>query len=322
MRRWAVVLGLSCVGLVVLGCQRKEASDARPDVYDRNADPHASVLEVAANPDLTGDQVAISRRVERARLELGRAAETTEPTGAATAVEQVKQKLAAALDAVKAGNEQAVAELLKEEDAATLRPIIAGAKEVTVKAAELAALVKDKLSIDIPDDVKSGLVARYQAVGLGSAAATATIDDFKIEQAGANVEVTGPDGHKAVFVPVGSDYRLFISPADATTIGVLGEVITAQKQFMDEVTAGINTGDITAANFEENTREISQRTIAPALGKLKQTALLAMQKAASESLPATQPAKDKAGAARKAEEPVGGSLFQRAIRPLAPLLGR
>ena len=67
MKRCVIIAALACASVMAFSCERKEASQEQPDIFDPKFDPHASILEASADPDLLEDQTAISRRIERTR---------------------------------------------------------------------------------------------------------------------------------------------------------------------------------------------------------------------------------------------------------------
>ena len=115
MKCCAAVLTLTCVILMGFGCDRKEASEAAPVVFDPDRDPHVPIPEHNPNPDLLADQVAISRRVEREKP--AAAALSGEVTaGAAEAINQVRQKVADMIATAKAGQDEQLLDFFADPD--------------------------------------------------------------------------------------------------------------------------------------------------------------------------------------------------------------
>jgi len=282
MRKWAAVPLWACVLLLAIGCERKKASEAHVEKYDPKVDAPPSVLAVSPSPDLLANQAEVSKRYERS----GKAA----PTAAAAAPgakpeEQVKQLIAGVLEGLKAGKPEGVLALWGEDDAKLVQPFIAGTSEITTASAELQQAITDKLGIEAPPSVKASLGGQ-QAPDMTGPLGQASVDEFKFALSGQNVTVTSPDGQQQTFVPVNSQYKLVLSEKEKQVFPILQELVTAQKQYIDGIKKGIDEGTITAANLEQQAKDIADRTVMPVMAKLMQLAMSAGPAPEGATIPA------------------------------------
>jgi len=295
MNKWAVVLGWICVPLLLsAGCERQKPSDRQVQPYDPDVDPPASVVNVTVNPELLMDQTQVSKQYER---EITAATGTpagaaASPTTPAAATEQVKQLLAGAIDAAKTGQIDGELAIFTKQDAELFRPLLVAIGQVESDSAQLAQLVTDKLGIDIPPSVQMSLAQHEQSPGVMGGLGRLTIENLQIASAGNNIAsvgnniasagnntasagnnvvVTFPDGRKQTFAPVGAQYKLAVSDKDKQLLPLELDLVKAEKKFIDEVSAGINDGSISAANFQQKAKDISDRTVAPAVAKMTMT---------------------------------------------------
>jgi len=296
MKGRTLLLSAFFAGMILSGCERREPSQDSPDIYDPDVDPHPGILDSGSNPSLMGDQAAISSWIERSEPVAAPAGAA--PAGAAPspdsalaprgagggAIDQVKQMLSSVMAAVKAGQEEKILELFTNRDAAMLRPIILGSKEIAARTRDFEKLVRDKLGMKLPDEMRAGLADRTGGIA-GGDLAKISISEMTFEQDGQNVIVTDPNGRKNTFVPVGSDYKLQMPPEIAGFIRFFSDVISAQRIFLNQMTAGIDNGTITAANFRDKAREIGGRTVMPAMTRLMEKMFSATESGAPRPAP-------------------------------------
>ncbi len=311
MKYWATVLSLTCVILMGLGCDRREASEAAPAVFDPNHDSHAPITEHNVDSDLLADQAAISRRIQGEKPTLPTTSEE-EPLaeGAEGPIGLVKQKVAELITAAQAGQQEQVLEFFAEPNA--LLALLSGAKEIQTEVQDFEALVKDQLGIELPDDVRSVLASKSEGIGVTESIKNVSVDDLEFEQIGSDVVVTDPKGQKITFVPVGSDYKISLSDKQIELLAIAGELIAAQQEFLDEMTKGIEAGRIDSDNFERRAEAIGKRTIMPVVGKLMKIMLLG----------AEQPAPETETPAGETERPKGKASLKGTVETITRPLER
>jgi hypothetical protein len=140
----------------------------------------------------------------------------------------------------------------------------------------LAKLIRDKLSIEVPETVSSVLPDNSLIPGFGKLNML-TADGLQYEEVGEDVVVTHPNGNKLTFVPVDSEYQASVLaklPEDkhdkyrSDMATMAGAVYDGNNQFVDELSSQISGGEINAENLEAESNQIAARTIDPVNEKL------------------------------------------------------
>ncbi len=201
-------------------------------------------------------------------------------------IEQVKQTVGRLITAMQAGQDERLLEFLDAKEAAAFRPIFEAAKELPPKAKQFEQLVQTKLGMTLPQDMKANLAGKPQAGPAGPAdLGKYSLDDFKFKQEGEAIVVSPPDGDELRFEKVGQDWKIKLGPAELEAMSLVTDLVKAQGKVLDEMTAGIDSGAITKANFQE----LSSKHIMPAFGKLMQVMMKAMQEGMGQPIPGVAP---------------------------------
>lgn len=323
MKRWTIVPSLLCAGLLLFGCERKDASETSPEKYDPDLDPPVSILEVTVNPDLIADQAAISRRMASQGRTAAPPPTTPEATGrvereGGDAIERVRGKLTEVLAAVTAGDKQRIIELFAEEDAESLQFLLELGERILTKGKIFEDLLRTRLGMKIPGDIKSYITGKSKITAPGVEEGV-SIDDLKFEQVGQDVVVTDPKGQKMTFSRVGNEYRASLPQGAKELLGAMTELAMAQEQFIDRLTGEINRGRITEENFEAAAKRAADEILMPPMGKFMKMMFSTGGKGAEgedeetgkpeEALDPNQP--------EKTERPAtGGGLLRNITKPL------
>jgi len=300
MTRWPIVLSIAILLVLPLGCERRKAEDYRQQSFDPDLDRPASVLACEVDPDLLEDQVAISRRIEREVTQAVRPARSAEVTS--PAIEQVKKLIADVAAEVQAGEDEAWLDLFNDDDAASLRPMARDAKALAVKTQALSEAMQEKLGLEMPDHVKSALADKARGAGIGSSLVRVPVDQLTFEQRDQKVIVTAPDGDQLTFLAIGDEYRASLPAESIEALTALRQLYDAQKEYINEVLAGISRQDITAANYTEKEREIAEATIGPVMGALMEGVLSAEGPAEAALSEEASPSPEAAESSEPAEE--------------------
>ena len=276
MKRCTVIATLLCAGVMLPGCERNEASEVSPAAYDPNVDAPVSILDRAVNPDVAGNQSAISRRAgaapSPARAALTAAGAAT-PTGAAgDGIARVKQKIADISAAIKDGDEEREAELFIDQDAELIRAILLESKNIEAKVKSFEELMRNKLGMELPGGLESGLSPKLAGGASGFGIADLDVNKVKFEQTGETVVAEIEDQMRVkkrlIFSLVGSEYRASLPPGMRKLQAAARELLAAQGVCIDRISAGINRGSITEDNLEPMARQIGEQTIGAAMDKI------------------------------------------------------
>ena len=283
MKNLAVLISFSLLLAIAAGCERRQASEADPDIYDGDVDPPPSVLRHKSDPELLEDQSAISRRAERAAP--AEPAAATPTAAASDPIEQVKGLMETTLEGLKAGKLDSFLALFPPKEADLLRPFVAGLMEAQQKQAELEELITTKLGIEMPASVTGMLGVQMQPPGMDMKLEDASIDDMQFELVDDSVIVTDPDGSETTFVSTDAGYRMSMGDQEVPEeiFQIMTELTEAEKKLVDQLIAGINDDTITAANLEQRAKEMSDELLGPVMAKMMGAMFSKM--AESEGLP-------------------------------------
>ncbi len=266
MKRCTVIATLLCAGVMLSGCERNEASEVSPAAYDPNVDAPVSILDRAVNPDVAGNQSAISRRAGAAPPP-ARAAPTAAgaptPAAAGDGIARVKQRLGEISAAIKDGDEEREAELFIDQDAELIRAILLDSKNIEAKVSTLEELARNKLGMELPDDLESRLNLVLEGGASGFGFADLNVDYVEFLQTGETVVVDDMKGKKLTFSLVGSEYKASLPPGMRKLREVTRELLAAQGVCIDRISAGINRGSINEDNLEAMAMQISDQTVMP-----------------------------------------------------------
>ncbi len=277
MKFWAVNIALGLILLTTIGCERQDPADDNSTAFDPDLDPAARMISVDTDPDIMEDQAKISRQASQSKSPRRTAAPTDagDDAGDLDPIELVKAKVTAAIEGMKANDPEPLIEIFDDEAAQLLGPIMRGGLELDQKSLALLQLIETELGIEPSADVKSMLSGKSGGPSDGPASGLAvdSVDDLTFELDGDNVVVNTSQGKPMVFSPVDSDYKLSLpeeakDPRAMQMFGLMNEILAAQMTLIDEVTTGIETGEITLDNFEPKVNEIADRTVKPAMAKL------------------------------------------------------
>jgi hypothetical protein len=272
MKRCTVIATLLCAGVMLSGCERNEASEASPAAYDPDVDAPVSILDRAVNPDVAGNQSAISRRAGAAPPP---ARATPTATGAPTptaaagdGIAGVKQKIADISAAIKRGEEEREAELFIDQDAEVIRALLLDSKNIEAKVKSFEELVRNRLGMELPADLKSGLSPKLAGGASGFGFADLDVNKVKFDQTGETVVVDNMKGQRLTFSLVGSEYKASLPPGMKKLQEMARELLAAQGVCIDRISAGINRGSITEDNIEPMAKRISDQTVMPVIKKI------------------------------------------------------
>ena len=321
MKRCTVIATLLCAGVMLPGCERNEASEVSPAAYDPNVDAPVSILDRAVNPDVAGNQSAISRRAGAAPPP-ARATPTAAgapPTAAAgDGIARVKQKIADISAAIKDGDEEREAELFIDQDAELIRAILLDSKNIEAKVKSFEELVRNKLGMELPGGLESGLTPKLAGGASGFGIADLDVNKVKFEQTGETVVAEIEDEMRVkkrlTFSLVGSEYKASLPPGMRKLQAASRELLAAQGVCVDRISAGINRGSITEDNLEPMARQIGEQAMGAAMDKIMRM----MIPSESPGGPGTaDEAPADANQPKKTENRRGvGGMFQNIIDPL------
>ena len=168
----------------------------------------------------------------------------------------------------------ALAEFFVDTDARTFAQIDKKISIVEDKQKALESLVQSKLRIELPESVD-------QAAGQmnSSPDELASINSESLTVVGNTVVGVDNSGEKMTFVKVGNDWKIQLSARQRKIVGFLSEATAATEKYFDALTAGVNNGTLTKANFEAKAQEIGQKIMAPVMMKIM---MIMMQEMTSE----------------------------------------
>jgi hypothetical protein len=265
MKRWMLIACL--IGLVALttGCDRREPD--RPESYDAQVDGPPGPTPPAPNPMLMKrpDQTVPDEAIGGGTTGGGAIAQ---PTG--TPVEQVRQVLEELQQAARTGEVQVIAARLGGDGGRELGELFRTAASAAPQMRQFAEYVRNELGIEPPakyanpDDVKAQAAQGTSGMDIDLARA-----EFRRE--GEKVIVTHPEEDEPLeFVQEGGRWVILV-PLDEQTrqmLPMMKAMFSVPQKVMAEARAGIESGEITAENFQAKLEEIESKYAGQIMGEM------------------------------------------------------
>jgi len=267
MKATAILLtGLFLVAAI--GCEKpKEPEQA--EQYDREIDGPVCMYAPASDPDLLADQGEVAKRGAAGASASGSSDASAAPTAAklppgTNPVASARARLQGAANAVTAGRTVQVIELFAAEEAAAFTKLLA-LSDLPEKIKAFEQLARDKLGDAAADKFREISNAGKLPPLKAEAVFEKFIDvaNLTLRAEGDDVIVTRADGTQAKLVYTDNGWKYELDAKAKQMVVVVADMADGLNKLLDTMTAGINDGSITAANFDAKGQELSESILKP-----------------------------------------------------------
>ncbi len=297
---WTLAAALAL--LAAGGCERPEEPEPTSE-YDTEIDGPPPVYAPSGDPNLLADQKKLAREAAakaRAALPtpLGPSAGPARaklPPGT-NPVQSARQALQGAASALQAGRQQQATDLMGPELARLLQQLTS-LPQVMMKMKAVEQLVRQKFGDAAAAKVQTLGQLGGQPGPTGPAPQPAfdemakqfgqekMLGEFldmagaKFEAEGDDVVVSQADGSQFRMVYTAQGWKIEMEPLMRDLLTAATEVFASMSKAADALTAGINDGSITQANFDARVQAVGEQHLKAATEKFLKAMMAGLQKA-------------------------------------------
>jgi hypothetical protein len=264
MRSLALLLILTLLSTV--GCDSRQRTSAKaPRSYSGAVDAPPSPLSAERAKDMLAPKASPVHAAPAAKSATPAATPadgTGAPAGAPAdqaAADEVKAVLKQMRDAMAAKQGDLPLEFFAEADQAALKPVAQEVEQLKTAIDKFAEAAKAK-NLPLPRDMTNKF-SETPMLSIGD------VDAMKFEQVGENVVAVG-GGDRKSFVKTPAGWKGTFTPAEREMIPSLVEFISAARRMIDEATAGVTDGSITAENIGPKMQQLGEKHVVPVMMKL------------------------------------------------------
>lgn len=179
----------------------------------------------------------------------------------------VKDAVAKLADACKSKNADLVAMMFNPTDAGTVRTLLRGEAELLKKFEVLQKAAADN-SIEMPKDMQKPSAMPGAEEGMMAEMAKKLSGPVTFVKRGDIVLANTPDLQLPLaLTKSGDQWMPGFDPETRPMLQIIQEIVTGFSKSIDEMTAGINAKTITKENSQQKFTEITDRNLAPVMGK-------------------------------------------------------